>query len=740
MRASSFLLLSLAALLVCMSFATGDFDVDTDAENAPVIEADEEPSYDEQTIDLSMTKSGTAMVTAIKSMCSNLDNALSKLTDNVDTAKIRATNKREIRNQAARRVTAATNDLSTQRRADAAARGALAGTRKDCDVDNTRVNKELQIVAVLKEKLGDLKSIRGSDIQAQVAAVNDADLTAAATALLESSEEQEPKVTASIKTLLDKLEARLRAEIAKCENEVVEKQNAVDALRAPLQAATESLREALQAHSAAARVSDKANQQLADAEKAVVDLTATQKDDRAQCQDLKSILDSGLITCRADSELRAMANNYKDVTAKLATCVAALKKATTTTSDGVTKSSVERFDRSSAQGQILAQAACVALRPGGGWTFAVKRTCSGTRTCAQICEGLTESQAGRLGCFESLHIYGNQPAESTQQVGLKVHKYRNCHASSCGPNYCCCKNGATVQPTAEIERNVEEDSQVAQGDADEEPAFDVDATTDVELSEDAELVRHTFDSSMVYQTEGQMIAQSACVALNGAGAWTFAIRRTPEHTCSTVCSSLTEGQAGKLSCFNSLHVYGNGHANGDHAHGLKTYKYMGCGGGWGPNYCCCRGTGSSSEDAADAAMNEVDSVEDEEAEPASGVALLESASGFERYGLAGQIEAESVALTMSTRNGWTYAVKRHCTSGGTLTCHNICNKLSEAQATSSGSPYLKCTNSLHIYGNQPAPGPHALGLKTYRYNSCSSTGCGPNYCLCWAGYNNANPN
>lgn len=60
------------------------------------------------------------------------------------------------------------------------------------------------------------------------------------------------------------------------------------------------------------------------------------------------------------------------------------------------------------EGQILAQATCTAMRSNTGFTFAVQRLCvRGGQSCAEICEGLSEQQAGNLSCFGALHIYAN---------------------------------------------------------------------------------------------------------------------------------------------------------------------------------------------------------------------------------------------------------------------------------------------------------------------------------------------
>jgi len=90
-------------------------------------------------------------------------------------------------------------------------------------------------------------------------------------------------------------------------------------------------------------------------------------------------------------------------------------------------------------------------------------------------------------------------------------------------------------------------------------------------------------------SEGQQVAQATCTALKSAGGWTFAVRREPSSPdCALVCQGLNEVQAGgQLSCFNSLHIYANQPHTGVSTVGLKTYRYNSCGGGLGPNYCCC---------------------------------------------------------------------------------------------------------------------------------------------------------
>lgn len=103
------------------------------------------------------------------------------------------------------------------------------------------------------------------------------------------------------------------------------------------------------------------------------------------------------------------------------------------------------FEAQYSLAQIEAQATCIALRSqagfGGGWTYAVRRDCSSAApTCAQVCGSIYAPQPGHyLQCFNSLHIYGNQPHATTAAMGLKTYLYNGC-GGGCGPNYCCCSN------------------------------------------------------------------------------------------------------------------------------------------------------------------------------------------------------------------------------------------------------------------------------------------------------------
>ena len=67
--------------------------------------------------------------------------------------------------------------------------------------------------------------------------------------------------------------------------------------------------------------------------------------------------------------------------------------------------------------------------------------------------------------------------------------------------------------------------------------------------------------------------------------------------------------------------------------------------------------------------------------------------------------------------GQTAAVRRQC--GGNLNCDQICKGISK-----------KCIESVHMYGNDAADDVHKKGMFTHLYGSCTSGGCGPNYCCC----------
>ena len=84
--------------------------------------------------------------------------------------------------------------------------------------------------------------------------------------------------------------------------------------------------------------------------------------------------------------------------------------------------------------------------------------------------------------------------------------------------------------------------------------------------------------------------------------WVYAVRRdckAEAPTCAQVCADpklrAQDSQTASLTtwkCIGSMHVYYDRPATGDGTTpklGLKQYyfAYNECGGGCGPNYCCC---------------------------------------------------------------------------------------------------------------------------------------------------------
>jgi len=296
---------------------------------------------------------------------------------------------------------------------------------------------------------------------------------------------------------------------------------------------------------------------------------------------------------------------------------------------------------------------------------------------------------------------------------------------------------ASLQISEDEDDDEDDETETREDDEDSDDLDDEDSEDDEEESApadaDLEVTKVPLVGYSASDISGQILAQATCVSLNTAGAWTYAVRREcgSGPDCTATCAALTESQGGRLSAFNSLHLYGDLESNTDNKLGLKTYKYNGVGGGCGPNYCCCRATGATmTKDLAEVEVEE-DTAELDDMEIAP----------FDRYDLDGQIQAEAVctALAPSDKSGWTYAVRRDCTATNGQTCDQLCAASMESQVQSAGAKQLWCLNAIHIYDNQATDKSHVVGLKTYRYNSCAGTSCGPNYCCCWGGYNNVKP-
>ncbi|XP_045169411.1 uncharacterized protein LOC123532117 [Mercenaria mercenaria] len=194
-----------------------------------------------------------------------------------------------------------------------------------------------------------------------------------------------------------------------------------------------------------------------------------------------------------------------------------------------------------------------------------------------------------------------------------------------------------------------------------------------------------FVQSFDYKDE---IAQGTCTSLITESDHIYAVRRTctsnTPTTCDAVCSNI-----GK-KCFNALHVYSGKILGGTESgkQGLHTYKYNSCTGtNCGPNFCCC-------SDKPHAVSNP---------------------NAFKDY------IAQSACTAILHGSNHVYAVRRQCSSSSTDDCNAVCKALTKT-----------CYNSLHVYGGVqlPASDTGKVGLHTFRYNSCASSGCGPNFCCC----------
>ena len=102
-----------------------------------------------------------------------------------------------------------------------------------------------------------------------------------------------------------------------------------------------------------------------------------------------------------------------------------------------------------------------------------------------------------------------------------------------------------------------------------------------------------------------IIAQASCAAympIRPRG-WVYAVHRDCSYseTCAEVCASkylhVQDPQTAERTswrCIGGIHVYYGRPYTGDGKAkallGLKTYfyGYESCGGGCGPNYCCCK--------------------------------------------------------------------------------------------------------------------------------------------------------
>lgn len=92
--------------------------------------------------------------------------------------------------------------------------------------------------------------------------------------------------------------------------------------------------------------------------------------------------------------------------------------------------------------------------------------------------------------------------------------------------------------------------------------------------------------------------------------------------------------------------------------------------------------------------------------------------------------------------GRVYAVGRACSSStNAASCSDICQDTqltTQDSQTATGYDWY-CVGAYHVYKNRPSTnlngdnGTSTLGLKSMKLR-CDKTGCGPNFCCCFAGF------
>ncbi len=490
-----------------------------------------------------------------------------------------------------------------------------------------------------------------------------------------------------------------------------------------------------------------ANAEAARTSKLLNEFKATYDSESASFARIKEYLSSGSDsnweTAKAalQSQINTLKDQVKTCAARVSEFEAVAKANAESENSKVTASGgIEDFAAQGLAGQVLVQAICVAMQKGAGWTFAVQRPCGNNQeTCEKVCGA--EGQAGDLQPFNAIHMYGNQATATAGQPGLKTYRYNSGRSGGgCGPNYCCCGGGGAqalleLGDATSVEEFLEGAEEIGGGD---NAAFHEQASID-------DLAKHIVDESDLemqklpanslagvtstfeqFGAAGQILAQAACTAISPAGGYNFAIIKSCElgTECSVLCA-----QAGKqsgspvaLQCQESLHLY-KPDWNSRKQTDLKVYRYFGCGGGCGPNYCCCHGRADFKMTDLEAAENDVE--EDEESGSDVAVNALEMQSKTFVSSTAAQVLAESACTAINSAGGWTFAIRR--TSTDKRACQNVCSEASESQAGK-----LQCVDSLSIGGtNHPMVDDESrvkLGLMTYRHGNCVDASA--NYCCC----------
>jgi len=644
--------------------------------------------------------------------------------------------------------------------------------------DVKSIDQELAVIQQLRQKLKELtaiKAVQTSNVQLDTSdsvarAISDASANMRpSTSLMLAEVIADVKngrhfaETGEISKLLDQIVAKLNAERSQKVNDVSKTKAAVDsAANSKLNscnAATASASRAAAATDAFNTASLKlrartdelnaAKSEAARASKVLSDFKSNYDSESVSFSRIKEYLSSGSdstwTTSKAalQAEIKTLKDQLSTCSARLATFEAAAKaNAESENAKETASGAIEDFAAQGLAGQVLVQAICVAMQKGAGWTFAVQRPCgSSTETCAKVCS--SEGQAGSLQPFNSIHMYGNQPTNKAGQPGLKTYRYNSGRdGGGCGPNYCCCGGGGAqalleLGDATSVSEFLEGAEEVPSGDnsAVAEQASIDELTNDLAGESDLEMeklpaqslagVASTFEQ---FGAAGQILAQAACTAINPSGGYNFAIIKGCDVStdCSTLCAQAgkSSGSPSSLQCQESLHLYQpswNSRSTTD----LKVYRYFGCGGGCGPNYCCCHGK-------ADFKMTDLEVEDDTDVEEddvsSSDVALneleMQNHNNFVSS-TAAQVLAESACTAINSVGGWTFAIRR--TSTDKRSCQDVCSASAESQAGK-----LKCVDSLSIGGkNHPMVDDAArakLGLMTYKHGNCLAMNA--NYCCC----------
>ena len=83
------------------------------------------------------------------------------------------------------------------------------------------------------------------------------------------------------------------------------------------------------------------------------------------------------------------------------------------------------------------------------------------------------------------------------------------------------------------------------------------------------------------------MAMGACVGMSGRATAHYVVQRQcggQYPSCAAACA-----RAGAGRCFNALHIYNRNGTRTPYRKALQVHRYNHCGGGCGPNFCCCRG-------------------------------------------------------------------------------------------------------------------------------------------------------